>query len=99
VVLVYNMDGSLEVSVRASRSGSFENDVPDLCVESAGLSRALFETYLGSSSIVPDGRREWAEGARKLLESDKVRRQTRPGASLSSEESVVSEVIETNLSL
>lgn len=81
VVLVYRMDGSLDVLVRETRGGGFASEMPDLCVESAGLSRALFETYLGGQSIVPEGRKVWAEGARKLLESDTIRRQTRPGGS------------------
>ena len=81
VVLVYRLDGTLDVVVREGRAGGFEGVVPDLCVESAGLSRAIFETYLGGGSIVPDGRPVWAEGAKKLIESDKIRRQTRPGGS------------------
>lgn len=81
VVLVYRVDGTLDVVVREARGAGFDTVVPDLCIDSAGLSRALFETYLGSQSIVPDGRATWAEGAKKLIESDKIRRQTRPGGS------------------
>lgn len=79
--LVYKLDSSLDICVRESRPNSFESEVPDICIESASLSRALFETYLGASSIIPDAKREWAEGAKKLLESDKIRRDTRPGGS------------------
>lgn len=53
--------------------------VADLSIASASLCRALFEVYLGSNSVVPEGRKEWANGARSLLESDKIRRQTRKG--------------------
>lgn len=81
VVMVYRVDGSLDVVVQDKRGAGFETKVPDMCIDSAGLSRALFEAYLGSQSIVPDGRVAWAEGARKLIESDKIRRQTRPGGS------------------
>ena len=51
--------------------------VPDLSIASPSLCRALFEVYLGSASVVPDVRTEWAAGARALLDSDKVRRDTR----------------------
>lgn len=33
------------------------------------------------AAVVPDARKEWAAGARKLLESDDIRRQTRKGGS------------------
>lgn len=79
--LVYKLDSSLDICVRESRPSSFESEIPDICIESPSLSRALFETYLGASSIIPEGKREWAEGAKKLLESDKIRRDTRPGGS------------------
>ena len=32
-------------------------------------------------AVLPDARKEWAAGARKLLESDDIRRQTRKGGS------------------
>ncbi len=32
-------------------------------------------------AVVADAKKEWANGARKLLESDDVRRQTRKGGS------------------
>ena len=41
------------------------------------LCRALFEVFLGADSIVPDARSAWAAGARTLLSSDQVRRDTR----------------------
>ena len=67
--------------MKEKRPSSFEQEVPDICIESASLSRALFEVYLGQSSIIPDAKKEWADGARKLLESEKIRRNTRPGGS------------------
>ena len=79
--LVYKVDSSLDISVKEKRPSSFEQEVPDICIESASLSRALFEVYLGQSSIIPDAKKEWADGARKLLESEKIRRNTRPGGS------------------
>lgn len=50
-------------------------------IESPALSRALFEVYLGESSILPDAKKEWATGARALLDSEKVKRDTRKGGS------------------
>ena len=50
---------------------------PDLSIESPGLCRALFEVYTGSSSVVPEAKKSWADGARRLLESDEVRRNSR----------------------
>jgi len=54
---------------------------PDIRIESPGLCRALFEVYLGSNSVVPDAIGVWAEGTKKLLESEEVRRATRRGGS------------------
>ncbi|GBF91104.1 chalcone-flavanone isomerase [Raphidocelis subcapitata] len=58
-----------------------ETTAPQLRISSPGLARALFELYLGDGSIVPEGRAEWARGARALLESDEVKRATRKGGS------------------
>lgn len=54
---------------------------PELRIESPMLCRALFETYLGSESVVPDARSAWAAGARSLLASEQVRRDTRKSGS------------------
>jgi hypothetical protein len=53
---------------------------PDLQIESVQLCRGLFEVFLGSDSVVPDARAQFAEGAKKLLESERVQKDTRPGA-------------------
>lgn len=55
--------------------------VADLSLASASLCRALFEVYLGSSPVVPEAKKEWAKGARALLDSEKVRRDSRKGGS------------------
>lgn len=55
--------------------------VADLSIPSPSLCRALFEVYLGASSVIPEARKEWAKGAKALLESDKVWRDTRKGGS------------------
>ncbi len=53
----------------------------DLSIQSPGLCRGLAEVYLGSNSVVPEGRTIWAQGARQLLDSDNVRRETRKSGS------------------
>ena len=50
---------------------------PDLSIESPGLCRALFEVYTGSNSVVPEAKKSWADGARQLLDSEEVRRDSR----------------------
>lgn len=50
---------------------------PQLSVQSPSFSRALFETFLGESSVVPDVRSTWVEGVKKLLESENTTRATR----------------------
>lgn len=52
-------------------------EIPDLRIESPGMCRALFEVYLGGSSVVPDAIPIWAEGTKKLIESEEVKRATR----------------------
>ena len=54
---------------------------PDLRIESPGICRALFEVYLGSNTVVPDAIPVWAEGTKKLLDSEEVKRATRRGGS------------------
>lgn len=50
---------------------------PDLTIDSPGMCRALFEVYTGSNTVVPEAKKAWAEGARLLLDSEEVRRNTR----------------------
>jgi hypothetical protein len=76
VTLLYRPEAVLDVVVRP-QAGALGDATPDLSLPSPSLCRALFETFLGSASVVPDARAAWAEGARALLESDKVRRDTR----------------------
>jgi hypothetical protein len=45
-----------------------------------GISRALFELYLGATSIVPDAKAAAVQGARNLLDYDNVRRNTKPSS-------------------
>ena len=63
------------------RGADMSQAEPDIRIESPGLCRALFEVYLGSNSVVPDAIGVWAEGTKKLLDSEEVRRATRRGGS------------------
>ena len=54
---------------------------PDLRIDSPGMCRALFEVYLGGSTVVPEAKVTWAKGARQLLDSEEVRRASRKGGS------------------
>jgi hypothetical protein len=81
IVLMYRTDATLDVAVRGSRPESWAAETPGLSIPSPSLARALFEVFLGEKSVVPDARKEFANGARALLESEKVRRDTRKGGS------------------
>lgn len=50
---------------------------PELVIKSAAMARGLFEVFLGEASVVTDARAAWVEGAKLLLESDTVKRDTR----------------------
>jgi hypothetical protein len=58
-----------------------QSERQQLQIASPGLARALFELYLGDASLVPDGRAAWAGGARELLDSETVKRETRKAGS------------------
>ena len=80
--LLWTPDGALEVAAstgdRAPASFAAP-DAADLRIESAGLARALFEVYLGSAPASPGARTAWAAGARALLATETVKRDTRKG--------------------
>ena len=52
---------------------------PQLKIQSIQLTRGIFEVFLGSDSVVPDAKKQWAQGARDLLETERVQKDTRPG--------------------
>lgn len=54
---------------------------PELSIVSAGLCRSLLEVFLGSNTVVPEAKREWTRGARSLLSSDEIRRDSRKSGS------------------
>lgn len=56
-------------------------ELPDISIDSLALSRALFDFYLGESGIIPDAKKEWAKGAKALLDSEKTKRDSRKGGS------------------
>lgn len=74
IVLLYRTDATLDVLVKIGEEQPVSIASPTLC-------RALFEVYLGEASVVPEARKEWAKGARALLESEKVKRDSRKGGS------------------
>ena len=82
IMMMWRPDGRVEVATCEDGAGRgaaafAAPDAPALAVDAPGLGRALFETYLGDSSVVPAGRAVWAAGARALLESEEVKRDTR----------------------
>ncbi len=54
---------------------------PELRIRSATLCRALFELFLGGSPVVPDARAAWVKGAKLLLDSENVKRESRKAGS------------------
>lgn len=80
VTLLYRMDGTLDIALSGSeRPYELAQARTSLCIGSATLCRALFEAVLGQSSIMPGARPNFAAGARQLLESDNIRRDSRRG--------------------
>lgn len=82
VTLLYRTDGTLDIALSGSeRPYELAQARTSLCIGSATLCRALFEAILGQSSIMPGARPSFAAGARQLLESDNIRRDSRRGGS------------------
>lgn len=82
VTMLYRADGGLDLLLGSGAlPGDLSATAPSLSIPSPGLTRALFENYLGASSVVPEARAAWVAGAKKLLESERVRRETRKGGS------------------
>ena len=77
ILLFWNVVGDTEVLVTPTAAGSYVSAKPELRIRSLSLCRGLFEIFLGSESAVPAGRQVWAVGARSLLESDNVKRNTK----------------------
>lgn len=80
ITLFYPPEAVLQVVVRPQQE-PLDSASPDLSIPSASLCRSLFEVFLGSAAVIPEAKKEWAAGARALLDSDNVRRDTRKGGS------------------
>lgn len=76
ILLLWRTQGVLDVLSTASQQ-DFSTAKPDLQIESPGLCRALFEVYLGQNTVVPEAKASWVAGAKALLDSEEVRRNTR----------------------
>ena len=77
ILLFWNVVGDTEVLVTPSAADSYVSAKPELRIRSLSLCRGLFEIFLGSEPAVLAGRAVWAAGARSLLESDNVKRNTK----------------------
>lgn len=65
------------LNAEEAASSSLETIAPKNRMHSEGFSRALFELFLGGESVVADAKPVWAAGAKELLESENVKRETR----------------------
>ncbi|GAB4813377.1 hypothetical protein N2152v2_000423 [Parachlorella kessleri] len=72
VLLMYRTDATLDVVLRQGDGHDYSKVVAELSIPSASLCRALYEVYLGSTTVIPEAKKEWAKGARALLESEKA---------------------------
>eukprot|EP00878_Enallax_costatus_P033878 GHUV01037454.1.p2 GENE.GHUV01037454.1~~GHUV01037454.1.p2 ORF type:complete len:134 (+),score=50.27 GHUV01037454.1:761-1162(+) len=84
VMCLWTKTGKLHVVVldaAAAASTDLEKLVPQDKLQSEGFARALFELFLGQQSVVADARPVWAAGAKELLESEIVKRETRKAGS------------------
>eukprot|EP01023_Acetabularia_acetabulum_P067578 TRINITY_DN9350_c1_g1_i1.p2 TRINITY_DN9350_c1_g1~~TRINITY_DN9350_c1_g1_i1.p2 ORF type:complete len:282 (+),score=53.59 TRINITY_DN9350_c1_g1_i1:250-1095(+) len=82
VLLMWLLDGTLNVHINKASSKTnrhpdeFSKISPQHTIQPSGMTRALFEVYLGQNGVIPQARAAWAQGARVLLETDTVRRNT-----------------------
>jgi hypothetical protein len=61
-------------------AGDYTGVSPGLRIQSPGLARAFNEMFLGERELVPGGHAAWAKGAKDLLESEIVKRESRKQA-------------------
>ena len=83
VMCLWTKTGELHVVVlnAAAATTDLEKLTPQNKLQSEGFARALFELFLGQQSVVADARPVWAAGAKELLESEIVKRETRKAGS------------------
>jgi hypothetical protein len=80
VMCLWTKAGDLEVvllDAAAAAAADLQRIAPKNRLRSEGFCRALFELFLGENSVVKDARPVWAAGARELLESERVKRDSR----------------------
>eukprot|EP00193_Tetraselmis_chui_P016742 CAMPEP_0177790452 /NCGR_PEP_ID=MMETSP0491_2-20121128/23362_1 /TAXON_ID=63592 /ORGANISM="Tetraselmis chuii, Strain PLY429" /LENGTH=301 /DNA_ID=CAMNT_0019312527 /DNA_START=135 /DNA_END=1040 /DNA_ORIENTATION=+ len=85
VMIFFTQTGTVNIAVKSAaaceQTGPAVNwlgGVPEKSIESPALSR---EVWLGENSVVPNAKPVFAAGAKALLESENIRRQTRKGGS------------------
>jgi hypothetical protein len=82
VMCLWTKAGDLEVVLLdAAAAADLQRIAPKNRLRSEGFCRALFELFLGENSVVMDARPVWAAGARELLESERVKRDSRKAGS------------------
>lgn len=79
VLMMWRGSDTLDVVIRAG-AADYSKRGADLTITSIPFSRGLFEVFLGTDSVVPEAKKQWAQGARNLLETDRVQKDTRGGA-------------------
>ena len=85
LVLFFTQTGSLNAAIKGpsgeeiSGKVNWLSGVPEKNIESSSLCRALLEVWLGESGVVPGSKPVFAAGAKALLESENIRRETRKG--------------------
>lgn len=82
MIFFWTYAGDLEVElVEAGSNVNLETVAPKNRIPASGLSRAFFEMFLGSSAVVPAAIPKWVAGAKELLESENVKRDSRKAGS------------------
>ena len=88
LVLFFTQTGSLNMAIKGpsgeeevSGTVNWLSGVPEKSIDNNSLCRALLEVWLGESDSVPGSKPVFAAGARALLESENIRRETRKGGS------------------
>ncbi len=80
IICLWTKSGNLDVVVldaAAAATADLRTMAPQHRVASEGFARALFELFLGEGSVVSAAKPVWAAGARALLESEQVKRESR----------------------
>jgi hypothetical protein len=82
VIFFWTSAGDLELEiVEPGASVNLETIAPKNRIPASGLSRAFFEMFLGSAPTVPEAIPLWVAGAKELLDSENVKRDSRKAGS------------------